>query len=355
MAGLFEVAGNIHIHTLYSDGAKWHAGIAEDAIEAGLDFIVVTDHNVWVSGIEGYYSNGTGKVLLLTGEEIHDVRRKPQANHFLAYGTERELAPFASDPQELIDETRASGGHGFLAHPFDPEAPNFNEGSLGWRDWHVEGYAGLEIWNYMSSFKGHLTSWPKTIRAAFRPERYVDGPQEATLQKWDQLLAEGRRVAAIGSSDAHGLTYHLGPFSRVVFPYTFLFRAVNMHLLIREELIGDLEHDKTVLLQALGSGNGWVGYDLPQSTSGFRFSAQSRSRGIMGDEVKLDSGATLQVKAPAKCRIRLIHNGALVVEAENETQLTHIPIEAGAYRVECHFEYQGKERGWIYSNPVYLR
>lgn len=355
MAELVEVAGNIHIHTLYSDGAKWHAEVADDAIEAGLDFIIVTDHNVWVSGIEGYYSSEAGQVLLLTGEEIHDVRRRPQANHFLAYGAERELAPYASNPQELIDETRASGGHGFLAHPFDPEALNFNEGSLGWSDWEVQGYAGLEIWNYMSSFKGHLTSWPKAIRAVLKPERYVDGPQKATLAKWDQLLSEGKRVAAVGSSDAHGLTYRLGPLSRVVFPYSFLFRAVNTHLLIREELTGNVGHDKKVLLEALGGGNGWVGYDLPRSTSGFRFSAQSRSRGIMGDEIRLDTGATLQIRAPAKCRIRLLHNGELVAEAENETQLTHIPIEPGAYRVECRIEYQGRERGWIFSNPVYLK
>jgi hypothetical protein len=352
---MHEYSGNIHIHTLYSDGAKWHAEVAADAIEAGLDFIIVTDHNVWVRDVEGYYPGESGKVLLLVGEEIHDVRRRPQASHFLAYGAERELSPYASNPQNLIDETRASGGHGFLAHPFDPEAISLNAGSLGWRDWEVQGFTGLEIWNYMSSFKGHLTSWPRTIRAAFKPERYVDGPQQATLAKWDQLLSEGKRVAAVGSADAHGLTYRLGPLSRVVFPYSFLFRAVNVHLLIREELNGDLAHDKELLLRALGNGNSWVGYDLPHSTSGFRFSGQSRTRGIMGDEIKLDTGATLQVKTPAKCRIRLLHNSLPVAEVKNETQLTHIPVEPGAYRVECHIPFQGRERGWIFSNPVYLR
>lgn len=352
---MYEYSGNVHIHTLYSDGAKWHADIAEDAIEAGLDFIIVTDHNVWVSGVEGYYGNDNGRALLLVGEEIHDVRRRPQANHFLAYGAEKELAPYAQDPQKLIEETAASGGYGFLAHPFDPEALNFNEGSLGWQDWEVEGYTGLEIWNYMSCFKGYLTSWPRTIRAAFGPERFIVGPQEATLAKWDQLLSEGKRIVAVGSSDAHALTYHLGPLSRVIFPYKFLFQTVNVHLLLGEELNGDLNHDKRLLLNALGSGNSWVGYDLAHSSAGFRFSAQSRTRGIMGDEIRLDAGATLQVKAPAKCRIRLLHDGAPVAEVGNETQLTHMPTEPGAYRVECHIDFEGRERGWIFSNPVYLR
>ena len=60
-------SGNLHIHTRYSDGEKLHAEIAHDAIVAGLDFIVVTDHNVYVTGVEGYYENGSGqRVLLMT-------------------------------------------------------------------------------------------------------------------------------------------------------------------------------------------------------------------------------------------------------------------------------------------------
>ena len=45
--------GNLHIHTRDSDGEKWHAAVAHDAITAGLDFIIVTDHNVYVTGVEG--------------------------------------------------------------------------------------------------------------------------------------------------------------------------------------------------------------------------------------------------------------------------------------------------------------
>ena len=59
---MFEVSGNAHMHTPYSDGIKWHKEIAADAIKAGLDFIIVTDHNVWVDEIEGYFENEQGKV-----------------------------------------------------------------------------------------------------------------------------------------------------------------------------------------------------------------------------------------------------------------------------------------------------
>jgi len=36
------------MHTPYSDGALYHADLAQVALEAGLDFICVTDHNVYV-------------------------------------------------------------------------------------------------------------------------------------------------------------------------------------------------------------------------------------------------------------------------------------------------------------------
>ena len=108
------------------------------------------------------------------------------------------------------------------------------------------------------------------------------------------------------------------------------------------------------MLDAIGNGNAWIGYDMAHTTKGFRFSGQSRSRGIMGDRVKMESGATLQVKTPAKCQIRLIKYGEIVTECHEDTNLTHIPTEPGAYRVECRINYLGKDRGWIYSNPIYL-
>ncbi|MEW5986846.1 MAG: CehA/McbA family metallohydrolase [Chloroflexota bacterium] len=365
---MVELVGNMHIHTPYSDGEKWHAQIAEDAIKAGLDFIIVTDHNVWVQGIEGYYQDEHGRVLVLSGEEVHNMRRNPQGSHFLAYGTERELALCAFDPQALINETNAAGGYGFLAHPYELELPLFSESNLGWQDWHVQDFTGLEIWNYMSSFKNALARrlaglrskgglWAKLriVQVALRPEKYIDGPEPETLAKWDALLAEGKRVAAVGNSDAHGTTFRLGPIERVIYPYEFCFRAVNTHVLIPQELTGDVTQDKRMVLQAIGRGHSWVGYDMAYPTKGFRFSGQGANKGFMGDEITMDVGATLQVKTPVKARIRLICHGRVVAEVNKETNLTHIPVEAGAYRVECYLPFMDKERGWIFSNPIYLR
>ncbi|MCA9970167.1 MAG: hypothetical protein KC425_08125, partial [Anaerolineales bacterium] len=193
------------------------------------------------------------------------------------------------------------------------------------------------------------------VYLAYNPEKFITKPNDATLALWDELLAAGRRVVAVGNSDAHGTPMQLGPFKRIMYPYDFLFQAVNTHLLLTEPLNGDLVHDKRLVLRAIGRGHSWVGYDMAHPTRGFRFSGQGTNKGRIGDTIQLDVGATLQVKTPQKAHIRLVHNGRTVAETDNETHLTHIPVDEGAYRVECRVPYQGAERGWIYSNPIYLR
>lgn len=349
-----ELTGNIHLHTIYSDGTGTHEEVAAAAVAAGLDFLVVTDHNVLVEGVDGYYATEQGRVLLLTGEEVHDVRREPQCNHCLVIGAAEEMAPHAPDPQKLIDAVTQAGGYTFLAHPHDPPAVAVHELDYAWYDWDITGFTGLELWNYMSNFKKPLTTKLNALRAAFHPERYIDQPPPATLAKWDELLAHGRRVAVVGGSDGHAITYQMGPLSRTLFPYEAMFRCVNTHLLLDDPLTGELGQDKATLFKAIGRGRGWVGYDLPHPTRGFRFSGQSRTKGTMGNEVLMDAGATLQILTPAKCNIRLIHNGQITAAIDNDNRLTHIPIETGAYRVECYIPFEGQLRGWIFSNPIYL-
>ena len=127
---IYEYAGNLHIHSPYSDGFGSHDQIALAAINAGLDFVVVTDHNIWVDGLDGYRYSGDKRVLLLTGEEIHDQTRQPQKKHLLTYETHQELAPLAPEPQRLIDAVNKVGGLSFLAHPFDPAALDISSNEL---------------------------------------------------------------------------------------------------------------------------------------------------------------------------------------------------------------------------------
>lgn len=357
MSSLFEYVGNLHMHTPYSDGELYHEEIAQAALAAGLDFIVVTDHNVRVRGPEGYHVAANGRrVLVLIGEEVHDVTRPSQSNHMLVLGVQEGLAPLATDPQGLINAIADAGGMSFIAHPNDDAAPSFGQPAIPWESWDVHGFTGIEIWNYMSEFKSLLENRSAAIRYASNPAAGISGPPAATLRKWDELLSDGRRIAAIGGSDAHGTEYRLGRLRRTLFPYEFLFGAINMHVVLEQELSGAPEADTTHILGALRSGNAFVGYDQPHPTRGFRFSAQGeRARCTMGDEIHAGSGVTLQTSAPARCDMRMIHDGEIIQQRDNGTNLTHITSKPGAYRVEAYIEFNGAKRGWIFSNPIYLR
>jgi predicted metal-dependent phosphoesterase TrpH len=135
---MYEIIVNLHMHTFYSDGHVNHDAIARAALKAGLDAIIVTDHNVLVKGPEDYYRDGNRQVLMLVGEEIHDQAHDPQKNHLLVFGANRELAPLAYDLKRLLEGVRQAGGIAFIAHPVDPSAPAVNETDIPW----VPGWIG---------------------------------------------------------------------------------------------------------------------------------------------------------------------------------------------------------------------
>ena len=120
---MHEIVVNLHMHTRYSDGTGTHKDIADAAIKTGLDAVIVTDHNVLVQGVEGYYRTGrnpnspvrSSRVLVLVGQEVHDQDRVPQKNHLLVFNANRDLSHLADDPQTLINGVNDTGGLSFIA------------------------------------------------------------------------------------------------------------------------------------------------------------------------------------------------------------------------------------------------
>jgi len=353
---MHEIVVNLHMHTRYSDGTGTHKDIAEAAIKTGLDAVIVTDHNVLVQGVEGYYRVGRRRVLLLIGQEVHDQDRDPQKNHLLVLNANRDVSPLADDPQTLLNRVAEAGGLSFIAHPRDPEAPAFNEGDISWEAWDVHGYTGIELWNGLSELKTVLHTKLHGAFYAFFPQFIGRSPIFETLQRWDDLLADGQRVVAIGGSDAHALHMHMGPLHRVIFPYEFHFRAVNTHVFIPQPLTGDVPTDKKMIYEALAAGRCFIGYDLPASTRGFIFNARGLEQSaIMGDEISSRRGVTLQAHLPDPAEIRLLKDGKPIGIWRDSQACALSVSEPGAYRVEAWKNYLGLKRGWIFSNPIYVR
>jgi hypothetical protein len=350
-----EIVINLHMHTPFSDGCESHEEIAQAAIRAGLDAVIVTDHNILVSGPEKVYQSGTKKVVLLVGEEIHDQSRQPQKSHLMVFGIDREFAHLAYDIQLLVNTIRQSGGLTFIAHPNDPEGPAIHEEDISWVDWQVQGITGIELWNGFSEFKGLLTTKWNALYYAFHPNRIASGPYPEVLKKWDEMLCTGKRVVAIGGSDAHALRISLGLFKKVIFPYEWHFRGINTHLLIESSLTGQINEDRRLILDALTRGSAFIGYDLPASTRGFQLTANSQAGNLgIGDEASCKGGITFQVRLPRPTDCRLIHNGNLIKTWQNREICTYNTTVPGAYRIEAYIDYLGKKRAWIFTNPIYI-
>lgn len=353
-----EIVGNLHLHTIASDGTGTHDEVALAAVRAGLDFIVYTDHNTWVDGVEGWYQDpASGRRLLrLMGQEINDQDLEPELNHMLCHFVSHDLNGVAHDPQRLIDTAMQSGGLTFLAHPLERPGLRAASETYPWISWDICGYTGIELWNAMTDVKWRLRSlWFRAVLGAFVPNWVLSAPFPEVLAKWDDLLADGRPVVAIGGSDAHAMSFSLGPLTRTVYPYEFLFSAVNTHIILPEPLASDVTAAKRQIHQALSAGHCFVGNSQVVSPRGFKFVGVSGTQeAMMGDTITLDGSLDLQVSSPHPAYMRLIKDGRCIAEAFDQSLAWH-GHQPGVYRVEAYRRYWGELRGWVFTNPIYVR
>jgi hypothetical protein len=347
--GLISYRGSIHMHTTFSDGTGTVEELIAAAASAGLDYIIITDHNQLVDqSLQGWH----GDVLVLIDAEINDMSLVPERNHLLTLDIHQDMTPYASDPQNLIDTVREQGGLTFLAHPIDLPGPVIKD-IYPWTDWDIEGFTGVELWNFMSEFRVHATSKPVAVVMAYFPQWFSTGPFPEMLAKWDELLQQ-HPTAAIGGPDAHAQIYNIGPLKRRFLPYDYVFRAVNTHIITRESFTHEFEHDRALVYEALGAARAWIGYDMLHATEGFSYIGEVGNRIVqMGESVPADD-LTLKIETPAKAHIKLIRAGSGVVAETRGTSLTYQPDEPGAYRVEVWKKWWFKPRGWIFSNPIYV-
>jgi hypothetical protein len=223
-----------------------------------------------------------------------------------------------------------------------------------WINWEVSGFTGIELWNAMTDAKWRMRTVARAIIGAYLPPLVLSAPLPETLAKWDELLASGQKVVAIGGSDAHGWSFSLGPLRRTVFPYEFLFRAVNTHLLLDEPLSNDIRQARSQIRRSLEMGHCFVGYDLIASSRGFTFTAASgKHQAAMGDTLPLQEKATLFISSPRQAALRLLHNGQVVAQTTGQ-RLEWQTTTPGVYRVEAYRRFWGRQRGWVFTNPIYI-
>jgi len=340
--GFVRVSGVAHIHTIHSDGGGTVADVESAAAAAGLDFVIITDHNSLAGKPrEGYGNTG---VLTIIGTEISN-----HEGHLLAVGLPSPPTyRFSGDGLDTLRDLDDLGSLSFAAHPENPRE------DLRWTGWSLPGNWGIEILNGDSQWRA--AGWTSVVGAALRYPLNSDYSllrlmrRSAALSRWDDLLAR-RHAPAIAGADAHGT---LPPAAGLPLPsYEAVFRIAQNYVLLERPLRGAAPADTAAILAALARGRAYIGVGALAPADRFFFLAErDGGRWTMGDTVA--SGGPVRLHAggalPTGARITLYRDGVTVTTADGEldTRVT----EPGIYRVEV--QVPGWDIPWIVSNPIYV-
>jgi hypothetical protein len=342
-----DLACVVHLHSTYSDGTGTVRQIARAGRRAGVDVVLLTDHDTLEAkrrGEEGWY----GDVLLLVGEEVSPRRQ----NHYLAFGIDEPIDHRGLDADGICRAVAEAGGVGFAAHPWSQGSRRFRRVGDGmpFDGLDSEALHGVELWSFVTDTAEAADSIAQVLLFIAAPLRALERPPERNVEAWDELCRR-RRVVALGGLDAHQVGKRIGPVVPLrLMAYRRSFRFIRTHVLCEETLSRDLEHDREQVYGALRAGRCYIAVDAIAPARGFRFEADDLA---MGAEAPAGR-RTLRVRTPLPARLRLFRNGEEIAGAEG-TLLDREVEDPGVYRVEALRRAKGRERTWILSNPVYLR
>jgi len=331
----------VHCHSTYSDGTGTVPEIAAAGARAGVDAILLTDHDTLAArrrGEERWY----GGVLVCVGLEVSPVGR----NHYLAFGLDEEIDHGGMSAADIVRAVADAGGIGFAAHPFSRGSERFSRArGIPFDALDAPGMTGIEVWSWVTDTAERLGSVRDALRFVAAPERVVDRPPAANLAAWDALCAE-RPVVGLGGIDAHQIGFRVG--GRVplrLMGYHRSFRHLRTHVLVDGPVSGDPARDRDAIFAALRAGRCYLAVDSIAPARGFRLAG-------MGEVV--GAPFTLSAHVPRPALLRVLRSGRLLLE-KHAVALEFVAEEPGAYRVEALLPAYGRQRTWIVSNPVYVR
>lgn len=313
--------GDLHSHTIHSDGYNTVAELAAQGRDRGLDFFAVTDHNT-ISHFDDVARASTSDLLIFPGEEITTYH-----GHANAWGIDGWVDFRCEDVEtarRVMDDVHERGGRFSVNHPKQHGPP--------WLFTDLRGYRFMEVWG--------------------APWRWFNWE---SLEYWLQHLDEGRRLIAVGGSDVHSIApavwrqpNGLGE------PCTWIYCQ------------GPL--DEATVLDTLDSGRvfvseGWSGPFLELTAD---LDGNGALQSMMGDVVERREGRAkfrLRYFGPVDKKLRVYRNRELVWEAvapsEEHAEEFELDIEGERTYVRaeaCGF--RGRpDRGEVVhamTNPVFF-
>jgi hypothetical protein len=305
-------AGDLHVHTVHSDGYTEPDRVLRLAADAGLDFVAITDHNNTTHAL-ALPPDPARKPLLIVGEEI--TTPGGHANAWgLAPGDWLDFRLSANDDRiaALAEDARSKGALFSINHPFDD-----CEG-CDWRQPVPAYLSAVEVWNG------------------------ADGPQPEAIKFWDGLLRAGRRVTGVASSDWHR------PPARIGAPSVRVFAAALT---------------EAHVLDAISAGAVVMMRDAASPPPIVRVVAGDRVAGV-GETLSAERVAAVEVRTsvpdftspglgpcPAQCTVELWWNGDKVDSAAAAPSVVfRRPAASGYLRIAL----MGGATTIALTNPIYV-
>lgn len=342
--------GAIHIHTTFSDGSGKVPDVVAAARQAGLRWIIITDHDtLGARESEGWHDD----LLVIVGHEITPVH-----NHFLALNLTEVVRP-SQDAQRFLDEVYQRGGFGIIAHP-DDHYEDRTKGGHYWTDWEVNrpnppdgqsfGPVGIEVWNLMSDWRSNDIPDSRDLELT-TTGLDLRGPTANVLAWWDGLNMAGQRTFGTGGLDAHAWRRFRLDGGFTIFPYEWMFGTITNYLLLDAPLKEEAQEATAQVLAALQQGRNYLVNRLDGTPPAPPLLARRDGEAWqIGASPSLAGGPLrLQAAAGNTAELRLIHNGALL--ARGTGSLDAQIDQPGVYRLEGRHD----GRGWLFTNPIFVQ
>lgn len=324
--------GAYHVHTTRSDGRGSVEQVAAAARAAGLQFVVLTDHNDFAPR-EPVFIQG---VLMVPAVEISTA-----SGHLVAFGMQTPLDGQRAQ-KEGVSAVEAAGGISVLAHPVQQKNP--------WRDPEAARHArGFELYSADTFFREALRSpFSRLIPALgaylsnpLHGVMVLVTPQPESTERLLELTRERPRVA-LCSHDAHGWPR-----------YEDVFRSLAMYLppaALPEPLSTDPRAAAEQVLRALAGGQAVCAFRALGDPTGFAL------EGPLTDQRVARVGDVLTLRLPPhpadKVRVQVWGAGRLGPDGTS-VEL----VEEGAVQIEVWVQAPGRLFGsewrpWIVPSPV---
>lgn len=185
--------GNLHTHTINSDGDSTPDDVVRWYREHGYQFLVLTDHN-YLTSVDGLNAvHGAGdKFLVVKGEELTD-KVGDKAIHVNGFAVDRQLPLQGGQSvvemvQRMVDAIRGARGVPSVNHP------NFS--------WAISGdeLAQIQRTRLFEVYSGHPLV-----------NNLGGGGVPGMEEVWDRILSSGKLMFGIAVDDAHHFKPSLDP------------------------------------------------------------------------------------------------------------------------------------------------